>query len=67
MGSFKKNLGVLLVVLGAVLLVLASLIPAMGDLLDYNWFTGGCAFLVIAGLLAHIFLNKYLPLEDEAE
>lgn len=62
MNSFLKNLGVLLIIVGALLLILPSLIPAMVDLLDYNAYTvTGCA-LVIVGFFAHILLNKYLPL-----
>jgi hypothetical protein len=34
MGSFKKNIGVLLVLLGAILLILPTIIPAMVDALD---------------------------------
>ncbi len=67
MGSLKKNAGILLIVLGALLLVLAAIIPALGDLVDYNWFTAGCAALVIIGLIGHILLNKYLPLDDAKE
>ena len=65
--SQKKHLGIGLVVLGAVLLILASIIPALGDLLDFNLYTAGSAFLVIAGIIVHIWMNKKLPLEDEPE
>ena len=53
-----KNLGIILIVVGALLLILCSLIPIMGDLADQNWYTWGSFFLIIAGLLTHIFLNK---------
>lgn len=65
--SFLKNLGIILVVLGALLAILGTIIPAMSDLLDQNWYTVGSAVLVVIGLLCHIFLNKYLPLDDECE
>ena len=65
--SQKKHLGIALVVLGAVLLILASIIPPLGDLLDINVYTAGSAFLVIAGIIVHIWMNKKLPLEDEPE
>ena len=51
--SFLKNLGIILVVLGALLAILGTII--------------GSAVLVVIGLLCHIFLNKYLPLDDECE
>ncbi|MCH5176535.1 MAG: hypothetical protein J1F25_00840 [Prevotellaceae bacterium] len=54
-----------LIVLGALLSILGTAVPAMGDLLDQNWYTTGSAVLVVVGLLAHILLNKYLPLEEE--
>ena len=63
--SQKKNIGIALVVLGAVLMILATVIPALGDLLDQNIYTAGSAFLVIAGIIVHIWLNKKLPLDDE--
>jgi protein-S-isoprenylcysteine O-methyltransferase Ste14 len=65
--SQKKNIGIALVVLGAVLMILATVIPALGDLLDQNIYTSGSAFLVIAGIIVHIWLNKKLPLDDEPE
>lgn len=65
MNTFLKNLGVVLIVLGALLSILGTAVPAMGDMLDQNWYTTGSAVLVVVGLLAHILLNKYLPLEEE--
>ena len=65
--SQKKNIGIALVVLGAVLMILATVIPALGDLLDQNFYTSGSAFLVIAGIIVHIWVNKKLPLDDEPE
>ncbi len=56
----KKNLGILLIVLGALLLILCAFVPGMGDLADQNWYTWGSLFLIIAGLLTHIFVNRKL-------
>lgn len=53
-----KNLGLILIVLGALLLILCALLPAMADLADQNWYTWGSVFLIIAGLITHIFVNK---------
>ena len=53
-----KNLGLILIIVGALLLILCALIPGMGDLADQNWYTWGSFFLIIAGLLTHIFMNK---------
>lgn len=60
MEKFLKNLGLGMILLGAILLVLATLVPAMADMLDENWYTATSLVLVIFGLLAHIILNKYL-------
>ena len=67
MNPFLKNLGVILIVLGALLSILGTAVPAMGDLLDQNVYTVGSAVLVVVGLLAHILFNKYLPLEDKED
>lgn len=56
----KKILGILLIVLGALLLILCAFVPGMGDLADQNWYTWGSLFLIIAGLLTHIFMNRKL-------
>ncbi len=60
MKNVLKNLGLALVVLGALLLVLTMLVPAMADMADQNWYTLGSLILIIVGLLAHIFFNKHL-------
>ena len=54
----KKNLGIFLIILGALLLILCALVPAMGDMADQNWYTWGSVGIIIAGLLTHIFVNK---------
>lgn len=61
----KKNLGILLIIIGAVLQIIATCIPAMGDLLDYNLYTAGAVVLIIAGLLLHIFINKKLEVDED--
>jgi Na+/melibiose symporter-like transporter len=54
----KKNIGILLIVLGAILLILCAVVPFMGDMADQNWYTWGSLLIIIAGLLTHIFMNK---------
>lgn len=61
----KKNLGVLAVILGAVLLLLPVFISGMVDVLDYNIYATIAFVLIVGGLIAHIFLNKYLPLDED--
>ena len=61
----KKNIGVLCVILGAILLLLPVFISPMVDVLDYNVYATIAFILIVGGLIAHIFLNKYLPLDGE--
>ena len=53
-----KNLGLILILVGAVLQIISALIPALSDLADQNWYTWGSFFLIIIGLISHIVLNK---------
>ena len=53
-----KNLGLILIIVGALLLVLCALVPFMSDLADQNWYTWGSVFLIVAGLITHIIVNK---------
>jgi len=53
-----KNLGIILIIVGALLLILCALVPFMGDMADQNWYTWGSFFLIIAGLITHIIMNK---------
>ena len=53
-----KNLGLILIILGALLIILCALVPFMADLADQNWYTWGSVFLIIAGLITHIVVNK---------
>ena len=49
-----KNLGILLVVLGTVVLVLSF---SFGWV-DYNWVDGTALLLVVVGIVVHIIMNK---------
>ena len=54
-----KNLGVILVIVGALLLIICALpVQALSDLADQNWYTVGSFVIIIIGLIAHIVLNK---------
>ncbi len=55
-----KNIGVILIIAGAVLLIACSLMPVsfLNDLADQNWYTGGSTALIIVGLLLHIYFKK---------
>ena len=53
-----KNLGIILVIVGALLLVLSAVVPPMADLADQNWYTWGNVLLIIVGLITHIVINK---------
>ena len=53
-----KNLGLILIIVGALLLVLCALVPFMADLADQNWYKWGSVALIIVGLITHIFVNK---------
>ncbi len=44
--------------IGALLLVLCEVVPAMADLADYNWYTWGNVALIIIGFITHIVVNK---------
>ena len=53
-----KNLGIILIIVGALLQILCAVVPAMADLADQNWYTWGGFFLIVIGLITHIFVNK---------
>lgn len=53
-----KNLGVILICLGALALVLCAFVPAIGDMADQNWYTWGSVFFIVAGIITHIVVNK---------
>ncbi len=50
----KKNLGVCLIVLGALLLIISYFV----DFKDYNWYNVSALIIIIAGLLTHIYVTK---------
>ena len=54
MNNVLKNIGLLLIIIGAILLVLSY---ALGWV-DNNLVNGGALLLMIIGLIAHIILNK---------
>lgn len=54
MNDFLKNLGILLIVLGTVVLILSYFL----NWVDFNW-PNACALgLVIIGIIVHIIINK---------
>jgi len=53
-----KNLGIILIIVGALLLILCAAVPPCADLADQNWYTVGSLVLIIIGLISHIVLNK---------
>ena len=54
MNSFKRYLGAILVILGAIMIVYSS----FTTLKNYNGILVGAIVLMIAGFLLHIFLGK---------
>lgn len=54
----KTYVGIAIIILGSILLIAATFIPAMADLLDQNFYTAGSAILIVAGLITHIVINK---------
>lgn len=54
MNNFLKNLGVLLIVLGTLVLVLSY----FQNWVDYNWVNGSAVLVIILGLIVHIIMNK---------
>jgi len=58
-----KNLGLILIIVGALMLILGMLgdplgVSALSDLCDFNAYTLGAFLLVVVGFVAHIVLNK---------
>ena len=54
MNTLLKNLGILIIVIVAVIL----LISFVANLVDYNWLNGGALLLMVIGLIIHIIMNK---------
>ncbi|MCM1311469.1 MAG: hypothetical protein NC206_06735 [Bacteroides sp.] len=60
MEKVLKNLGIAMIILGALLMILATTVTAMSDMLDQNLYTGGSLVLIILGLIVHIVANKLI-------
>ena len=59
----KQNLGITLIVLGALLLIISYFsaklnLGFMAELVDYNWYQMFALLLIIAGIVAHIVIAK---------
>lgn len=54
MNDFLKNLGILLIVLGTVILILSYVC----NWVDYNWPNGLALLAIIGGIIVHIVMNK---------
>lgn len=54
MNELLKNLGVLLIVLGTVVLVLSFFMKWV----DLNWLNGSALLVIVAGIIVHIVMNK---------
>ena len=59
----KQNLGITLIVLGALLMIISYFsakfnLGFMANLVDYNWFQMLALLLIIAGIIAHIVIAK---------
>ena len=52
--DLKKNLGIILIVLGALLLIISYFV----DLVDYNFYNLGALLIIIAGIITHIVQTK---------
>lgn len=54
MDNLLKNLGVILIILGTIVLILSYLC----NWVDYNWLNGLALLFVVAGIVVHIVMNK---------
>jgi len=57
-----KNIGIILAIIGAVMLILPAVVSSCSSLVDYNIYTVTATVLVVAGIVLHITMHKYLPL-----
>ena len=55
MKGFMKNLGIILIVLGAIGLIVGFYV---GGLSSVNGYTAGMLVLMVVGLVLHIVMNK---------
>ena len=58
-----KNLGLIAIMLGAIMMIVGMLgdplgVGALSDLCDINAYTLGALVLIIVGFIGHIYLNK---------
>jgi len=60
-----KNIGLILTFIGAVMLIVPTVVPSCSTFVDYNAYTITAAGLVLVGIIAHIILNKILPLDGD--
>lgn len=68
MGNDIRNyVGVILVLIGGLLMILAMFVPAMQDLCDQNWYTGGSMALIVIGIIWHVIQNKFLSKEAKED
>lgn len=58
----QKNIGIILVIIGAVMLILPAVVSSCSSFVDYNAYTVAAAVLVVGGIILHIILHKCLPL-----
>ncbi len=54
MNNLKKNLGILLIILGTVIMILSYAC----NWLDYNWPNAVALLAIVAGIVLHIIMNK---------
>lgn len=54
MNGFLKNLGLIMIILGAIILCLSYAL----NWVDYNWVDGTAFLVMILGLIVHIIMNK---------
>ena len=59
----KQNVGITLIVLGALLMIISYFsarfnLGFMANLIDYNWFQMIALLLIIAGIVVHIVIAK---------
>lgn len=57
MKALLKNLGLILILVGVVILIIAAFTGNVND----NIILGSSAVLVVVGLIAYIILNKKIP------
>lgn len=54
MDNLLKNLGILMIVLGTIVLILSYVC----NWSDYNWPNGLALLAIVAGIIVHIIMNK---------